>query len=333
MLSIVRLNRIPLLFILITVLFLTAVGCGSAAKETPPAASQQAATESAPPKSEAARTIKHAMGEETIQGTPKRVVILTNEGTEALLTVGVKPVGAVQSWVGDPWYDHIKAEMQGVTVLGEETQPNIELIAGLKPDLIIGNKVRHEKIYEQLKKLAPTVFAQDLAGDWKINFKLYAEAVNKKEEGEKALAAFDKRVSDVKAKLGAKAATQVSVVRFSASDVRIYQKQTFSGVLFNQLGIARPASQDKDQFVEKLTKERIPDMDGDVLFYFLNETPGKNDAAKIAEEWMTDPLFKNLKVAKTNNAHKVNEVVWNLAGGYKAANLLLDEISKYFEIK
>ncbi len=101
MLSIVRLNRIPLLFILITVLFLTAVGCGSAAKETPPAASQQAATESAPPKSEAARTIKHAMGEETIQGTPKRVVILTNEGTEALLTVGVKPVGAVQSWVGD----------------------------------------------------------------------------------------------------------------------------------------------------------------------------------------------------------------------------------------
>ena len=37
----------------------------------------------------------------------KRVVILTNEGTEALLALGVKPVGAVQSWLGDPWYDHI----------------------------------------------------------------------------------------------------------------------------------------------------------------------------------------------------------------------------------
>src|SRR5690606_16206909 len=136
------------------------------------------------------------------------------------------------------------------TVLGEETQPNIELIAGLKPDLIIGNKVRHEKIYEQLKKIAPTVFSADLAGDWKINFKLYTEAVNKKEEGDKAMAAFDKRVADVKAKLGTKAATKVSVVRFTAGDVRIYQKQTFSGVLFQQLGIARPASQDKDQFIE-----------------------------------------------------------------------------------
>lgn len=123
----------------------------------------------------------------------------------------------------------------GVTVVGDELQPNIELIASLKPDLIIGNKIRQEKIYEQLKEIAPTVFSADLVGDWKINFKLYSEALNKKEEGEKVMAAFDKRVEDVKAKLGSKADTKVSVVRFSANQVRIYQKQTFSGVLLSQL--------------------------------------------------------------------------------------------------
>jgi hypothetical protein len=88
------------------------------------------------------------------------------------------------------------------TVVGDELQPNMELIASLKPDLIIGNKVRQEKVYEQLKQIAPTVFAEDLAGDWQINFKLYMEAVNKKEEGEKAMTAFNKRVSEMKAKLG-----------------------------------------------------------------------------------------------------------------------------------
>ncbi|TKI92009.1 iron-siderophore ABC transporter substrate-binding protein, partial [Bacillus wiedmannii] len=31
-------------------------------------------------------SIKHAMGETTVNGTPKRVVVLTNEGAEALLT-------------------------------------------------------------------------------------------------------------------------------------------------------------------------------------------------------------------------------------------------------
>ncbi|NEW04740.1 AraC family transcriptional regulator [Paenibacillus sp. SYP-B3998] len=282
---------------------------------------------------EAPRVIKHAMGVETLTGTPKRVVILTNEGTEALLAVGIKPIGAVQSWIGNPWYDHIKQEMQDVTVVGDELQPNIEMIASLKPDLIIGNKVRQEKIYEQLKQIAPTVFAKDLGGDWKDNFKLYMEAVNKKEEGEKAMAIFDKRVSDVKAKLGSKAATKVSIARFSATQVRIYQKQTFSGVLLSQLGFDRPASQNKDSFIEVMTKETIPSMDGDVLFYFVTEAAGKTDASKAVKEWMNDPLFKNLNVSKNNKVVQVDEAIWNTAGGYKAANLLLDELITYFEVK
>ncbi|MGG1639476.1 ABC transporter substrate-binding protein [Paenibacillus sp. NRS-1760] len=292
--------------------------------------SEAAATDSTP--ANVTRVVKHAMGEVTITGAPERVVILTNEGTEALLAVGIKPIGAVQSWIGDPWYDHIKDEMQDVTVVGDELQPNIEMIASLKPDLIIGNKVRQEKIYDQLSQIAPTVFAEDLVGDWKINFKLYMEAVGKTEEGEKAMADFDKRVAEVKAKLGSKADTKISVARFSASQVRIYQKQTFSGVLLNDLGFARPESQDKDSFIEVMSKETIPSMDGDVLFYFVTEAAGKTDASKVVEEWMNDPLFKKLNVVQNNKVIKVDEAIWNSAGGYKAANLLLDEIVAYFDV-
>ena len=52
-------------------------------------------------------TVEHAMGSTTLEKAPEKVVILTNEGTEALLALGVTPVGAVQSWTGDPWYNHI----------------------------------------------------------------------------------------------------------------------------------------------------------------------------------------------------------------------------------
>ncbi|MFF2479934.1 ABC transporter substrate-binding protein [Paenibacillus sp. NPDC058071] len=323
-------------------LFLSACSAGGANNGTPAnggnSTGSNVAATSAPTASPAAevaesRVIKHAMGEETLTGTPERVVILTNEGTEALLAVGIKPVGAVQSWIGDPWYDHIKADMEGVTALGDELQPNLELIASLKPDLIIGNKVRQEKIYDQLKQIAPTIFSEDLAGDWKINFKLYTEALNKQVEGEQVMGAFDKRVEEVKAKLGDKANTKVSVVRFSAKQVRIYQKQTFSGVLLNQLGIARPESQDVDNFIEVMSKETIPSMDGDVMFYFVSENPGKTDAANVVEEWKKDPLFQNLSVAKNGKVIQVDEAIWNSAGGYEAANLLLDELIAYFDVK
>ncbi|MMZ66969.1 putative siderophore-binding lipoprotein YfiY precursor [compost metagenome] len=69
------------------------------------------------------------------------------------------------------------------------------------------------------------------------------------------------------------------------------------------------------------------------MFYFVTETEASSGASKVAEEWMNDPLFKNLNVAKNNKVVQVDEAIWNTAGGYKAANLLLDEIVDYFDIQ
>ncbi|TCJ04751.1 ABC transporter substrate-binding protein [Cytobacillus praedii] len=275
-------------------------------------------------------TVEHAMGSTTIKETPKKVVILTNEGTEALLALGVKPVGAVKSWTGDPWYPHIADELTDVQVVGTESEVNVEAIAGLQPDLIIGNKMRQEKIYEQLSKIAPTVFAETLRGDWQENFDLYAKALNKEEEGKKVIDDYKQRIADLKEKLGDKVNQEISMVRFMAGDVRIYHKDTFSGVILDQIGFARPESQNVDDFAEtNATKERIPAMDGDVLFYFTYET-GDGEASTLEKEWINDPLFKNLNVVKEGNIQKVDDIIWNTAGGVKAANLMLDDIEKFF---
>lgn len=279
------------------------------------------------------RVITHAMGETKVEGTPARIVVLTNEGTEALLALGVKPVGAVKSWTGDPWYEHIKADMEGVTVVGDESQPNMELIASLKPDLIIGNKLRQEKVYDQLKAFAPTVFSETLRGAWQTNFKLYAEAIGKKAEGDKIIADYDSRAADFKSKAGEKLNQKVSVVRFMAGKTRIYLEDTFTGIAFSKLGIERPDNQKyKDTFVEEITKERLPEVDADMLFYFTYET-GDGKATEMEQEMMKDPLWQSLQVVKNNKAIRVSDAIWNTAGGVIAANLMLDEIYKIYDIK
>lgn len=276
-------------------------------------------------------TVEHVMGTTEIPETPKRVVILTNEGTEALLALGVKPIGAVKSWIGDPWYDHISDQMEGVEVVGDESQVNVEAIAKLKPDLIIGNKMRQEAIYPQLKAIAPTVFAETLRGDWKENFTLYAEAVNKQEDGEKVLGDFDGRINEFREKFADRLDTEISLVRFMAGDVRIYHKDTFAGVILDQIGFARPESQDVDDFAEKnVSTERIPAMDGDIIFYFTYET-GDGEAKVLEDEWLSNPLFKNLEAVKAGNIHKVDDSIWNTAGGVIAANLMLDDLEKMME--
>jgi len=279
-----------------------------------------------------AAEITHAMGTTEVPENPQRVVVLTNEGTEALLAVGVKPVGAVRSWLGDPWYDHIAEQMEGVEVVGEESAVNLELIAALQPDLIIGNKTRQEKIYEQLSAIASTVFSERLRGDWKINFAVYTEAVGKRVEGENVLARFDAKLAALSKALGDRKAEKISLVRFMAGRTRIYYKDTFAGIILSQIGFARPASQDKDTFADEVTKERIPEMDGDRLFYFVYET-GDGDAEARAAEWTDEPLWKNLEAVKTGKVYPVDDAIWNTAGGVIAANLMLDDIARVYDLQ
>lgn len=317
-----------LLSILAILSLFALVGCGNTSKET-----SKEKTDTPKPEETTNYSVDHAMGTTEIPATPERVVILTNEGTEALLALGVKPVGAVMSWDQDPWYEHISAEMEGVEVVGDEIEVNIEKIAKLKPDLIIGNKVRQEALYNQLKAIAPTIFSEDLAGDWKINFELYAKALNLEEKGQEVLADYDNKVAELKTTLGDKVNQEISVVRFSSRPTRIYYTDSFSGVVFNQLGFKRAAHQAKlftednkmGNFAVEVDKELIPEMDADVLFYFTYA-----DSIAVEEEWTNDPLWKNLKVVKEGNAHKVSDIIWNTAGGVKAANIMLDEIEKIF---
>ncbi|MGE8078721.1 ABC transporter substrate-binding protein [Peribacillus loiseleuriae] len=284
-------------------------------------------------------TIEHTMGSTTLDQTPKKVVVLSNEGTEALLALGVTPVGAVQSWTGDPWYDHIKDKMQDVSVVGTESEVNLEKIASLKPDLIIGTKMRQEAVYDQLSAIAPTVFSETLRGDWKENFSLYAKALNLEEKGKEVLSQFDAHVEDVKQKLGDQVNQKVSVVRFMAGKSRIYYTDSFSGVIFNQLGFKRTQPQAElfaadnklGNLAIEVGKEVIPKMDGDVLFYFTYAPKGDQAALDTAKEWTNDPLWKNLNAVKTGNVHEVSDAVWNTAGGVLAANLMLDDIADIFQ--
>jgi iron complex transport system substrate-binding protein len=325
-------KRLKFSFAFLTIFILSLLAaCGSTEE-----ASTGSNEKEAPKTEDTSYTVEHAMGTTTIPATPKKVVILTNEGTEALLALGVTPVGAVQSWLGDPWYDHIKADMDGVEVVGVESEVNLEKIASLKPDLIIGNKLRQEAVYDQLNAIAPTIFSETLRGDWKENFTLYAKALNLEDKGVEVIKEFDTHVEDLKGKLGDKVNQEVSVVRFMAGMTRIYYTDSFSGVIFEQLGLKRAGHQAElftadnklGNLAVNVGKEVIPKMDGDIIFYFTYAPQGDQAALDTAKEWTNDPLWKNLNAVKSGNVHEVSDAVWNTSGGVISANQMLDELEE-----
>ena len=177
------------------------------------------------------------------------------------------------------------------------------------------------------------MFSETLRGEWKNNFQLYADALNKKDEGDKIIAAFDARVDDFKSKAGDKLKEKVAVVRFMGGKTRFYYGNMFTGVIFKQIGFARSDEASDEKAFEDITKERLTELDAaDRVFYFTYET-GNGKGTEQEQDWMNDPLWKNLKVVKENKLVKVDDTTWNTSGGVKSANIMLDDLYKIYNIQ
>ncbi|WP_046176466.1 ABC transporter substrate-binding protein [Domibacillus indicus] len=320
------------LFVLILSMLLLLAGCGS---DSSGGASNEGTAEAEPKAEEkTAREITHAMGTTTIEGTPKKIVTLYQGATDAAVELGVKPVGVVESWLEQPIYNYLKEDLEGVQIVGQETQPNLEEIAKLEPDLIIASKLRHEEIYEQLSQIAPTV-AHETVFEFKGTVELMGEAMNQQEKAAELLSDWDSRVADfqekIKEKMGGQWPLHVSVLNFREDHARIYVTG-FAGSILTELGFEGPKSiTDESLDVVKLTdKESITQMNADVFYMFMED----NEAVKKThDEWTSHPLWKNLDAVKADQVYTVDEIIWNMGGGIRAANLMLDDIYDRFQLE
>ncbi len=345
-----RKSIIGVSFILIFMLVM--IGCGGQSGNESSGASNEAANEQAAENSgtvtepEAAgsevRVVKHAMGETPIEGTPKRIVTLYQGATDVAVALGVTPVGVVESWTQQPMYEYLQDDLKDVPFVGTETQPNLEEIAKLQPDLIIASKLRHEKVYEQLSQIAPTV-THETVYKFKDTVELMGQAANLEEKADQLLADWDNRIADFKSKISPKLGDQwpveVSVLNFRTDHARIYVTG-FAGDILEELGFVRPEPQQKAAEEGKVvlqftSMESIPSMNADVFFIF-NADGHSADAdliQKTYDDWTGHPLWKNLDAVKNNQVTIVDEVAWNMGGGILSANTMLDQIYAHYGLE
>ncbi|MFL1455869.1 ABC transporter substrate-binding protein [Marinobacter sp. GN3S48] len=101
-----------------------------------------------------AATWQHEYGTLTLDEPPKRVIALNWAATEALLLLGVTPVGVADRdgysvWVKEPELP------DGVHDIGTRVAPSLEAIAELKPDLIVTSS-EMAPAANLLERIAPT---------------------------------------------------------------------------------------------------------------------------------------------------------------------------------
>jgi iron complex transport system substrate-binding protein len=142
-------------------------------------------------------TVEHALGSTTIDQEPERIVSVGYTEQDALLALGIIPVG-VTDWYGDqpdavwPWA-HDLLEGAHPTVLTNEDSIDFEGVAALEPDLILGlNAGLDDESYEKLTQIAPTVaYAEGgtpYFSQWDTMTELIGQSVGKADEAEELVA-------------------------------------------------------------------------------------------------------------------------------------------------
>lgn len=313
-------NRPPsqsLGWLLITALALVATACGGAEPVAKSSGSSSAPT--------APRVVEHDMGETEVPAEPQRVVVLDTGELDTATALGIVPVGGVTAMPELPVLEYLQDEASGMEIVGTIEEPDLEAVAALEPDLILSSTLRHEKIYDELSQIAPTVFSETVGVVWKENFLLHAEALGKLPEAEEMLAAYEQRAADLGQKisetLGGDKPT-MSVVRFLPGETRVYLSETFIGTILEDVGLPRPKTQRKKDFALYPSEEQIGLMEGDLIFYTHYGPQEKTTLPAIT----SNPLWLNLSAVKNDRAYAVPEDHWMLGIGIQAANLVLDDL-------
>lgn len=277
------------------------------------------------------RIIQHAMGETCVPANPQRIVTLSGFAVDTVFSLGMKPIGTVTN-VSSQWADQI----QEVVPLGMDDQVNLEEILALQPDLILASQWNAEPIYEQLSAIAPTVLDDAILGEWKKSFTLHAAALGKTQQAEQLMTQYQQRVEELRSQLGASIQrTKISLIRIFPERIGLYLKNSFAGHVLDEIGFSRPPAQDKgvvgeEPFVITVSKERIQDADGDIIFVWtFGATPEIAGAAQTAlQQIQNDPLWLQLGAVQKGKVYEVDDY-WHVASTPTQAILVIDDLFKY----
>ncbi|MDF2719677.1 MAG: hypothetical protein K0R28_6602 [Paenibacillus sp.] len=323
---------------LMLALIMILAGCGSSAsdKQGAPAASGSGSDTNAT--APATKMIKHAMDTTDIKGTPSRIVILEWNYAENLLAVGLQPVGMADMAGYKKWVNAKPELAASVVDVGTRQEPNLEIIASLKPDLIVTTALRAKTSYDKLKAIAPTiVFDPYSVEDSKDQYahlinamKTMADIVGKSAEADKVLKDLDKTYEDARAKLkaaGKEGAEFVLTQAYSSQNaavLRLFTENSAVSQIYAKLGLKNAYKPEKfeSQGFATASVESLPAVQNANFLYTV-----QNDDNVFEKQLKDNAVWKGLAFVKENRTYSLGGDMWLFGGPLSIKNIVDKTVS------
>lgn len=246
--------------------------------------------------------IDHEFGSSTIEAEPERVVALGVTDADIVLALGDVPVANagytfLEGGLG-PWTDDL-VEGHEISYIESDSEPNLEQIAELEPDLILGVSAGFDgEVYEQLSQIAPVVARPAGTAAYSVPretaTELVAKSIGREEEGKKLNDEIEELLTSVREEHPEfEGKTGTSILPYDGK-YGAFLPGDARGQFLESLGLTLPEtirSQDAgDSFFVEIAPENIGQVDSDLLLVLSDD-----ENFDLTRE---NPLANNLSVVR-----------------------------------
>ena len=270
-------------------------------------------------------TVRDAKGEVEIPAEPKRIVDLSGN-SDILSLLGYSVAGTANSDAYDytqlPTY--LQEPLQGAKILGYSMQDtmDIEGILELHPDLIIISGVQ-EKMYEQLKKIAPTLMVELAQTDWRQDVNTFARMMQQEDRAASRLKSYDEKAKKAGAavrKANGEDTTYLALLA-SGGQLFVFDAAGIGSVLYEDMGLKKPANMPRQDSISLpvISYEGLADLDADHLIVV-----GTDADMKALKK---NSIYKSMQAVKNNRVLELpSSPYFNIGYSSIGRDVFLDEV-------
>lgn len=229
------------------------------------------------------RTVSTAHGDVKVPAHPLRVVSVHSWTTESLYDLGVKPI-AVEDGGAEYVPSRYLTNWKAAKKISSGADVDLEQIAALKPDLIVGVDVPYlTKLYPKLEAIAPTAFAA-FDGKWTTPAIATADFINDDAALTKLQGSYTSKLDEIRSTYGEQLKTaKWDVIQggFDEGNYWIYGEKSSVGTILTDLDapLASASAAVKDDNSTSVSYEQAALLsDADYIIYYANNdgTPANN---------------------------------------------------------
>ena len=226
----------------------------------------------------ATKVVETVKGEVEIPANPQRIVDISGS-SEELAILGHTVVGTanVDSYDTETIPSYMNDQLGDAKVVGHSMMEtaDIEAILACEPDLII-MAPRQEKIYDELKEIAPTVMLEDQSNDWEAKLKDVAKLFGQEDEAQAWLddyyAKAEKLGKEIKEANGED--TTYLTVLASSGSFMVFTEGGIGTVLKDDMKLPQPANMPEQDSITlpTVTMEGLSEIDADHIIVIATES-------------------------------------------------------------